>query len=98
MKESVMTRSARQRHSRFEDLSDDEIRARWRDLRPMFFKWLILCVLAAPALFVLNHFLRPGPPIDRIVTVAFQIAIGGNGVFAFLLFMALIFSRRRSDK
>jgi hypothetical protein len=88
-----MTRSTPPRRSRFDTLTDAEIQARWRALKPMFLKWLVCCGLAAPAVFALNHYWQPAKPIADFLSVAFRIAVGGTGLFAFLVFMALFFSR-----
>jgi hypothetical protein len=93
-----MTRSTHARRSRFDDLTDAEIQARWRALKPVFLKWLILCALAAPAMFVLHHYWQPGKPMADILSVAFRIAVGGVGLFAFLVCMALFFSRPKSAR
>jgi hypothetical protein len=93
-----MAKPNRPRGNRFEHLSDDEIQARWRALKPMFIKWLIICALAAPCLFFANRLWPPGPQMANILAVAFRIAVGGAGLFAFLLVMALIFSRPKRDQ
>jgi hypothetical protein len=93
-----MAKPARSYRSRIENLSDEEIQRRWRSLLPMGLKWLLVCAVAAPALFLLNHYGQPAKPMADMVSVAFRIAIGGVGMFAFLVVMALIFSRPRLTK
>jgi hypothetical protein len=88
-----MSKQVRRRPSRFENLSDEEIQARWRSLRPMSIKWLIICAVVAPSLFLLYHFWQPGPQLTFLFSLAFRIAVGGIGMFAFLTCLAFYFSR-----
>jgi hypothetical protein len=90
-----MKKRIERRPSRFDHLSDEDIQARWRSLRPMSMKWLIICAVAAPALFFLYHFSQPGPQWTYLFSLAFRIAVGGIGMFAFLACMAFYFSRSR---
>jgi hypothetical protein len=64
----------------------------------MFIKWLTICSVAVPALFLLNRYWQPGQQMTSILAVAFRIAVGGAGLFAFLTIMALVFSRPRSTR
>jgi hypothetical protein len=93
-----MRRITRPRTNRFDSLSHEEIQARWRALTPMFVKWLILCSVAVPAVFLLNRYWHPGQQVTNFLAVAFRIAVGGAGLFAFLTVMALVFSRPRSTR
>jgi hypothetical protein len=88
-----MNRRRRHHPSRFDNLSDAEIQARWRALRPMSLKWLIICSVAAPALFLAYRLWQPGPQMTFLFSLAFRIAVGGVGMFAFLTCLALYFSR-----
>jgi len=96
--ESLMAKPNRPRGTRFDNLSDEEIQARWRASKPMFIKWLIICALAAPCLFLVNHYGQFGQQMTNVLAIAFRIAIGGAGLFAFLTIMALVFSRPKGDK
>jgi hypothetical protein len=90
-----MSHGRRHRPSRFDNLSDQEIQARWRALRPMAIKWLIVCSIAAPILFLVYHYWQPGPQMTYLFSLAFRIAVGGAGMFAFLTCLALYFSRQQ---
>jgi hypothetical protein len=93
-----MARSNRSRRSRFENISDEEIQARWRALRPMGIKWLVICAVAAPSLFALHHYWQPSKQVADILSVAFRIAVGGAGLFAFLVLMSIVFARPKLNK
>jgi hypothetical protein len=88
-----MNKRVHKRPSRFDNLSDADIQARWRALRPMSIKWLVICALAAPALFLAYHYWQPGPQMTYLFSLAFRIAVGGACMFAFLTCMAFYFSR-----
>ena len=90
-----MRKHVTKRRSRFENLSDEEIQARWRALRPMSIKWLIICTVAAPSLYLIFHFWQPGSQMTYLFSLAFRIAAGGMGMFAFLACLAFFFSRRQ---
>jgi hypothetical protein len=90
-----MNKRIRKRPSRFDNVSDAEIQARWRALQPMAIKWLIICVVAAPGLFLTYHYWQPGPQITYLFSLAFRIAIGGAGMFAFLTCLSWYFSKQQ---
>ena len=90
-----MTRRPQKPVSRFENISDEEIQARWRALQPMAIKWLIICAVAAPCLFFGYHFWQPGPQLTYLFSLAFRIAVGGAAMFGFLTCLAFYFSRPR---
>jgi hypothetical protein len=91
--ELPMSKRIQRRPTRFDNLSDEEIQARWRALRPMSIKWLIICALATPSVFLLYHFWQPGPQWAYIFSLAYRITVGGTGMFAFLACLAFYFSR-----
>jgi hypothetical protein len=88
-----MRKPVPRRRSRFDSLSHEDIQARWRSLRPMALKWLTICAVAAPTLFILYHFWQPGPQLTYLFSLAFRIAVGGAGMFAFLTCLTFVFSR-----
>lgn len=81
------------RTPRYGAVSDEEIQRRWRGLTPMVSKWLVICAVAAPALFFLNRLGHLEGTTRDYVNVAFQIAVGGVVLFAFLTGMAWLFGR-----
>jgi|WetSurMetagenome_2_1015567.scaffolds.fasta_scaffold958075_2 hypothetical protein len=93
-----MSKSTRPYRSRLENPSDEEIQRRWRALLPLGLKWFVISALSAPGLFLLHHYWQPAKPMADILSVVFRIAVGGMGIFAFLVVMALVFSRPKLNK
>ena len=93
-----MAKPKNSRNSRFENVSDEENQARWRAMLPMGIKWMIICGIATPALFLLNRYWQPGQQMTNILAISFRIALGGAGLFAFLTVMAWVYSRPKGGK
>ena len=79
--------------TRLENMSPEEMQARWLAVRPRYVKGLAFFVIAALTLFLTNHF-RPfeGSTLS-VVNVAFQIICVFCVLFGMLTGMSFIYGR-----
>jgi hypothetical protein len=80
------------RTGRFDQLSGEEIQARWKGLLPKFLKGFALFGSATVLIYALNHFFILPQRITDIANVAFQICSIFAVCFTFLSAMGLYYS------
>ena len=79
--------------SRIENMSAEEMQARWLAMRPRYLKGLAFFVIAAVTLFLTNHFRPFDQATLNIVNVAFQIICVFCVLFGMLTAMSFIYGR-----
>jgi hypothetical protein len=90
---------------RLENVSQEEIAARWQQLRPRYFKWLGLFALLTVITYLVNHALNMQFTVEQlnannmlvnglsILNAAFHISSIFCVLFVFLVAMSLFFGR-----
>ena len=78
---------------RLENMSPEEYRLRWREMRPRYLKFLGFFVAAALSLFLANHVQHFQQSVLNVVNVAFQIFCVFVVLFGMLSAMSFIYGR-----
>jgi hypothetical protein len=78
---------------RLENMSAEEYRQRWRDMRPRYLRFLGFFVAAAVSLFLANHYQHFQQSVLNVVNVAFQIFCVFVVLFGMLTAMSFIYGR-----
>ena len=83
------------KNSRFDDLSDDAVIARWKAGIPFYARMTALGAVAAVGLWLLNHFAAPPQKIVDALQLAFYIAVLFVAMFGLLLITGLVYVRSK---
>ncbi len=82
----------RQRRLRPDELTDQQLLERWRTFRAMALKYMLLSGGVMVAAFLVSHVIAFSGGTAKLVKGAFQIGLGGTVLFAFMFFMAILFT------
>jgi hypothetical protein len=77
--------------TRLDQLTDDQIQARWAALTPKFIRWFLISAAASAGIFAYNHFMKPDQKTTDIASAAFQITLVFTFCFTMLTIASLYF-------